>query len=141
MHRAAAEYKERKQSQASAKGASAKVAFLGSVHGFLSSAGAKNLGYVFAYPNPFRESTVIVYELADQADVSAKIYTTAGRLIRRLHDDRGGQPGQNRTLVWDGRDETGDPVANGVYFLKLEAKDLEAGGAPLSATARLARIR
>jgi hypothetical protein len=97
------------------------------------------LGYLVGYPNPFEENATLVYDLTREADVTVRIYSTAGRLIRTLQET--GLPGQNSTLLWDGRDEAGDPVANGVYFVKLDARDTEAGGAPHTATARLARIR
>jgi len=32
------------------------------------------------------------------------------------------------TLLWDGKDETGDLVPSGIYILYLEASDLETAG-------------
>ena len=97
------------------------------------------LGPVLSYPNPFRESTVIIYELSQPAEVTVRLYTSAGRLIRVLHES--GSEGMNSTLLWDGRDETGDPVANGVYFVRLEARESVGGEKTHATFGRLARIR
>ena len=82
---------------------------------------------------------MVVYELTQQAHVCVKIYTSAGRLIRVLREE--GRPGENSTLVWDGRDETGDPVANGVYFMTVEARSMDEDEETISARGRLVRMR
>ncbi len=75
------------------------------------------------YPNPFAEETRISYtvigEELDNLDI--KIYTTSGRLIRTapLTSE---SPDENildlnyHELIWDGTDDDGNPVGNGVYF-------------------------
>ena len=42
-------------------------------------------------------------------------------------------------IYWDGRDAEGDPVANGVYFYKLEVRGLQ--GKSVSRIDRMARVR
>ncbi len=44
------------------------------------------------------------------------IYTPGGRLVRRLAADGG-----RGTVVWDGRSGEGEPVAPGIYFVRLKA--------------------
>ncbi len=62
----------------------------------------------------------IFYSLGAPADqVSIKIYTSSGRLIRTLRDLRSPQTLADEPVDWDGLDEDGDPVANGLYFYKL----------------------
>ena len=75
------------------------------------------------FPNPMAETTKFTYILLNkqEAEVTIKIYTVAGRLIRTIHG-AAGQVGYNETF-WDGTDEFGDPIANGVYFYKIIAKD------------------
>jgi len=72
------------------------------------------------YPNPFERETDITFQLSSVADeVIVKIYTVSGRLIRTLED----QNLVNFVVVhWDGRDEDGKEVANGVYYYKLRLK-------------------
>ena len=76
----------------------------------------------YAAPNPFApsdESARIVYSLAGDAQVTIKIYDFASRLVRTLVEDarRNGQ--MRHAEVWDGRDDEGDPVANGVYLYRI----------------------
>lgn len=74
----------------------------------------------YSHPNPSRDRTTITYELSRYADeVSIAIYTTSGRRIRRLQHAPTGK-GYNE-LLWDGRDEDGEPVANGAYITKIRA--------------------
>jgi hypothetical protein len=57
------------------------------------------------------------------ATANLRLFDTSGRLVRRLVGS--GSPGE-RTLVWDGRDEHGEPSAPGVYvaFLDMGASSL-----------------
>jgi len=78
----------------------------------------------YAAPNPFApsrdEACRIVYALSRDADVSIDIYDFASRRVRRLLDDQF-RPGQeNHWYNWDGRDDDGLYVANGVYFYRVE---------------------
>ena len=54
-------------------------------------------------------------------NVSIKIYSVAGRLIRTIHHAPG-FIGFN-SVDWDGTDEMGDRLANGTYFYKLIARN------------------
>ena len=81
------------------------------------------------YPNPFNPETWIPYQLAAPADVSISIYTTDGRLVRRL--DLGHQPvgiyeSRSRAAYWDGRNALGEPVASSLYFYTLTADEFTA---------------
>jgi hypothetical protein len=83
-------------------------------------------------PNPFRESTTIYYEVpssvADEdgtvlsldnpVKASVKIYNVAGRLVSMLVDTIL-SPGQYNTS-WQAVDESGNSVASGVYYVKLQ---------------------
>ena len=78
------------------------------------------------YPNPFNPETWIPYQLAKAADVSVKIYDVGGRLVRTV--SVGFRPvgyylTRERAAYWDGRNETGEPVSSGVYFLQFVAGD------------------
>ena len=78
------------------------------------------------YPNPFNPETWIPYQLAEAADVSISIYTADGRIIRTLqlgNIPSGIYTSRSRAAYWDGKNETGEPVASGVYFYTLTADD------------------
>ncbi len=75
---------------------------------------------VFNYPNPFGASGTEFTFRQNQTvplNVTVKIFTVAGRLIRTLEEYA---PGDSFVKVpWDGRDRDGDVIANGVYLYKL----------------------
>lgn len=78
----------------------------------------------YAAPNPFAptrdEACRIVYALSRDSSVSIDIYDFASRRVRRLlrNELRAGQ--ENHWYNWDGRDDDGRHVANGVYFYRVE---------------------
>ena len=81
------------------------------------------------YPNPFNPETWIPYRLAHPADVTITIYDTNGVPVRRL--DLGHQSAEYYTdrakaAYWDGRNNSGELVASGIYFYQLHAGDYTA---------------
>ncbi len=72
------------------------------------------------YPNPFIRETTLTCELTRPAELlTVKIYTITGRLIRQLETNA---PSGFIQLEWDGKDDDGNEVANGVYFGKFIVK-------------------
>jgi len=70
-------------------------------------------------PNPFAASTVILYELPEELEVSLRLYDVSGRRVLEL--PQGSQPAGEHALSWDGRDGSGRPMPAGVYFYELLA--------------------
>jgi hypothetical protein len=75
------------------------------------------------YPNPFNPTTTIEYSIARPGHVTLRVYDVTGRPVRTLVDEVQ-TPGQMRLVRWDGRSDTGNPVASGVYLYRLEAPGL-----------------
>ena len=76
------------------------------------------------YPNPFNPETWIPYQLAAPADVSLTIYDARGAVVRRLalgHQPAGFYQSRARAVYWDGRNQLGEKVANGIYFCTFTA--------------------
>ncbi len=79
---------------------------------------------VLNYPNPFSTSTRFVYTLtgAQLPEVfQIHIYTISGRMVKMIDLMELGEVyfGNNITnYSWDGTDEYGDPLANGVYLYR-----------------------
>lgn len=72
------------------------------------------------YPNPFNPTTTISYAVPNPgARVQIALYDVAGRLVATLVDEQKA-PG-SYFAAWNGRDQTGEPVASGVYFLRMRA--------------------
>ena len=70
-------------------------------------------------PNPFSPSTTLSYDLPGDGPVRVVVYDVKGRRVAVLRNDleRAGR----HTVAWNGRDEHGAPVANGVYFARVTA--------------------
>ena len=78
------------------------------------------------YPNPFNPDTWIPFALADAAEITVTVYDAGGQVIRCM--ELGQQaPGvyrtPNRAAHWDGRNDRGEKVASGTYFVELAAGD------------------
>lgn len=70
------------------------------------------------YPNPFNPETTIRFTLPLNKTVSLRIYNTLGQEVRTLVDNRE-LPEGTHSVKWDGRDNSGVPVASGTYVYKL----------------------
>ncbi|MEE8573679.1 MAG: T9SS type A sorting domain-containing protein, partial [Gemmatimonadota bacterium] len=69
-----------------------------------------------ATPNPFRASASLEFAVPAGARAELGIYTPGGRLVRSLAAGEG-----RGTVVWDGLSDEHEPVAPGVYFVRLKA--------------------
>jgi hypothetical protein len=80
------------------------------------------LTQVMNYPNPFSKETNFYYHLSSNAErVEIEIFTLAGRLIKHF-PNASKEAGINFSTTWDGKDQDGDQVANGVYIYKVTAE-------------------
>lgn len=71
------------------------------------------------YPNPFNPSTTIAFTLPHPTDVSLKIYNLLGQEIATLIEEKIGEGRHIR--VWNGTNRSGQIVASGIYFYRLQA--------------------
>jgi len=71
------------------------------------------------FPNPFNPSTTIRYAIEEGCRVRLRVYNLAGQRVRELVD-QWQAPGWYG-VGWDGRDEEGTEVGNGVYLYELRA--------------------
>ncbi len=81
------------------------------------------------YPNPFNPETWIPYQLAKPAEVTLRIYTANGKVVRKLaigQQPAGMYQEKNRAAYWDGKNAQGEPVSSGVYFYSITAGDFSA---------------
>jgi hypothetical protein len=72
-----------------------------------------------ARPNPARGTVELRYGLVRPGRVTLKVYNSLGQEVRTLVS--GPQPAGFRFARWDGRDNSGRPVAAGTYFCRLES--------------------
>ena len=81
------------------------------------------------YPNPFNPETWIPYQLAEAANVTLRIYSADGKIVRTLalgHQPAGIYQHRSDAAYWDGKNELGETVASGVYFYTLTAGNFTA---------------
>ncbi len=79
-----------------------------------------------AYPNPFAVKKnggsvaggmTIRFNLPQREKIAVFIYDIQGRLVKRLFE--GTREGGEHTLVWNGRNENGDLLSTGTYYIEL----------------------
>lgn len=87
-----------------------------------------SITYMMNYPNPFSTSTRFVFTLTGSEvpeDMIIQIMTVTGRVVREITEDQIGRITIGRNIseyAWDGTDEFGDQLANGVYLYRVKAK-------------------
>jgi hypothetical protein len=93
--------------------------------GWLLGTEEEMLPEVFAlhnnYPNPFNPITNIRYDIPEVSDVRIDIYNLAGQRVRTLVSNQH-QPGRYK-IQWNATNDSGSPVASGMYIYKIHAKD------------------
>lgn len=94
---------------------------------------------VYNYPNPFAAETHFTFKLTQIPDeLRIKIFTLAGRLIKEITKNSSELNYDFNHIYWNGRDEDGDLIANGVYLYKIILKK---GSEVITATQKLAVVR
>ncbi|NIO29259.1 MAG: T9SS type A sorting domain-containing protein [Candidatus Latescibacteria bacterium] len=72
------------------------------------------------YPNPFKPTTTIAFDLHAPGQVELNIYDVAGRRIRTLINEY--KPAGVYASEWNGRNNAGERVPTGVYFYRLKTE-------------------
>ncbi|MFA7710219.1 MAG: right-handed parallel beta-helix repeat-containing protein [Candidatus Neomarinimicrobiota bacterium] len=75
------------------------------------------------YPNPFNNTTTIHYSIKEPGRVQLTIYDLRGYEVQRLINNI--QPTGTYQIPWDGRNQSGEPVASGIYYLSLKVSSGE----------------
>ncbi len=66
-------------------------------------------------PNPVITSTRISFNLKETAQVELSVYNVKGQLVKNLYSGNSSK----RTIMWDGKDDDGKDLENGVYLFRL----------------------
>lgn len=69
------------------------------------------------YPNPFNPTTTIEYQLPKTGNVEIKIFNAIGQLVKVFENIK--QCTGTHAVVWDGRNNSGQPVASGLYIYQV----------------------
>ena len=76
---------------------------------------------VECYPNPFNGKLNIRYHINNVSNIYATIYDLSGKVIKSFESEPK-YPGQHQ-LIWDTKNNNGDAVATGLYFISLSSKN------------------
>ena len=71
------------------------------------------------YPNPFNPTTRIYFSLAKTGNVTLVVYNTLGQKVRTLVNKK--MIAGKHFCTWDGKDDYGRQMSNGVYFYRIKA--------------------
>lgn len=88
---------------------------------------------LYNYPNPFRDETFFAFRMTGEPDerpteFKIRIYSVSGRLVKEidvmptLNESFNGNGFGLYRVRWDGRDDDGDLLANGVYIYRVTIK-------------------
>ncbi|MDO9576983.1 MAG: DNRLRE domain-containing protein [Candidatus Cloacimonadales bacterium] len=79
------------------------------------------------FPNPFNPSTTIEFNVEQNQQnelIELAIYNLKGQKIKTFPVILSGVEGQT-SVIWDGTDQIGKPVASGIYLYKIKSGDFE----------------
>lgn len=71
------------------------------------------------YPNPFNAQTQISYSLSKATEVELTIYNVEGQKVKTLVSEF--QTAGQKSIVWNGLDDSRTAVSSGLYFFQLRA--------------------
>ncbi len=81
----------------------------------------RHLDTLQAAPMPFRDRTKLSFSLERSADVRMAVHDASGRRVRTLIDTE--LSAGRHTIGWDGRNDRGQELTSGIYFVRLASGD------------------
>ncbi|MCK4790393.1 MAG: T9SS type A sorting domain-containing protein, partial [Desulfobacteraceae bacterium] len=90
---------------------------------------AGRISFIDVYPNPFKQITTIKFQVpgskfqipSSKSQITMSIYDVSGRLVKDFsHLTLDAQ--RPSLLSWDGTDDDGKELAQGIYFIKLKVE-------------------
>jgi len=78
-----------------------------------------------SYPNPFTSETTIFFQFSSEQNqqneqTKLEIYNLKGQKVKQFSIDDG-----RFSIVWDGKDESENPVSSGIYLLKMNSDNFQ----------------
>ncbi len=84
-------------------------------------------GYtVRCFPNPAKNAASLMFTLPRNGDITLDVYDAAGRKISTIA--KGMHERGVHEIIWNRKDDNGVRVPQGIYFIRLKAKGIEAKG-------------
>jgi len=76
---------------------------------------------VIGIPNPFKENITIRLLSSNEENLKIYVYNSFGILVKKIFNDKV-LKGQTE-ITWNGRNEVGQKVSNGIYFVRVISKN------------------
>ena len=73
---------------------------------------------ISTFPNPFNPETTIKFSVENPKETKLEILNLKGQKVRSFSIVKQGE----QSVVWSGKDDTGNKVSSGVYFINLSSK-------------------
>ena len=70
------------------------------------------------FPNPFSDQLTLLFNLKQRGRLSCEFYNVKGQKVRNLADAP--YNSGDHMLIWDGRDNSGQRLGSGIYFMKIQ---------------------
>ena len=91
----------------------------------MESPGAGTLAQAYevakAYPNPFNAQVRIDFSVDRPQYVSVNVFNIMGQKIKTMVDEF--QEAGTQSVIWDGTNQSSEPVSTGIYFCLIQAED------------------
>ena len=90
---------------------------------FIASNQKVSANETFAFPNPFSPNNEVVrikYKIESSSDVTIRIFDFGMNLVRTLIQNASRGANDDQIEIWNGKDEKGKFVPNGVYFYRID---------------------
>jgi hypothetical protein len=91
------------------------------------------------YPNPFNPETIINFAIPATSLVSLKVHNLLGKEIKEIISDT--RSSGKYEITWNGTDNFGNQVPSGVYFITMEASNIEGKSLPFRKTIKSILIK
>jgi len=78
------------------------------------------------WPNPFRSSVKVRYQVKQGGTINISIYNILGQQVSQVF--RGYRPAGNHDFRWDGRDGKGQRAAPGIYYYRVSSASADQTG-------------
>ncbi|MDX8339277.1 leucine-rich repeat protein [Draconibacterium sp. IB214405] len=75
-----------------------------------------------SYPNPFNEEITVNIQLAADAKIEVQVMNQTGQVVNRLVE-RQVFPHGSHNLIWGGKNDGGQSVSSGIYYLRITIGD------------------
>jgi len=89
---------------------------------FLAEKNKLRIYNAYNFPNPFVDQTKFTFEINEEAEISIFIFTLGGKKIKHFNKKMF-QPGFH-FINWNGRNEFGKILSNGLYIYKIIAENI-----------------